>query len=450
MSRVYAYVLLLTLAFAALPAAGAPRPGGAQAGVPAALDRDFMGMAIRDPWYEFNTNPSYPNAANQDFQEQMGIHLEDAGVRWVRLEIHIPAGASPEQASAEIEKNSYFIETVAPEHHFKVLALLGFNLLRGADPHRLNNDPFYQSPRFGGGVNGYMDTWLTYALMLADRYGDHIAAYEVLNEENRLPPAGDAISPQIMGRLVTKFYRFCRGIEVPAGEPAHGCDNAQIILGGIHPRGSSDPAHPNTIVMTDAQYLQAIYSDQTSFVAFRDAHGFYPVDGIAYHPYPAEIALSPNNVLVDRGLQRMRQALAVDPCKQFWITEVGYNVDFDPDGPRGRKPSQTEEGQALFMQDVYTTLAQRTICGNQREIANVFWFKYEDFPPAEIIYDSHGNPITYPQKWGIVRIPMLPGSCEGGCYDPSGVPVLYRQSFWTYRQLAGLPVYRTYLAQVFR
>src|SRR3954469_24514479 len=48
MSRVYSCILLLVLALGALPAAGA------QASVPAALDRDFMGMAIRDPWYEFN------------------------------------------------------------------------------------------------------------------------------------------------------------------------------------------------------------------------------------------------------------------------------------------------------------------------------------------------------------------------------------------------------------
>jgi hypothetical protein len=197
--------------------------------------------------------------------------------------------------------------------------------------------------------------------------------------------------------------------------------------------------------MTDAEYLQAIYNDQSSFGAFHTAHGDYPVDGIAYHPYPEEIRLlSPNDIYVDRGLLRMRQALAVDPCKQFWITEVGYNVGFDPDGPINPRPAQTEQGQAAFMQDVYTSLVQRQLdqqlCGGAREVANVFWFKYEDFPPAT-------GPNA--QQWGIVRIPILSdGGCEGGCYDPSGKPLFYRQSFWTYRELAGLPVHRTYLSPI--
>jgi hypothetical protein len=93
------------------------------------------------------------------------------------------------------------------------------------------------------------------------------------------------------------------------------------------------------------------------------------------------------------------------------------------------------------MQDVYTTLSSRQLdaqlCGGAPEVANVFWFKYEDFPPAT-------GPSA--QQWGIVRIPLLGGNCEGGCYEPSGKPLFYRQSFWAYRELAGLPVYRTYLS----
>src|SRR5689334_16316054 len=104
MSRMYGLLLLLAVALAALPAAAAPAPA-IQADTaalppppPAALDREFLGMSIRDPWYEFNTNPAFPGAPNQAFQDQMGVGLELAGVRWVRLEFHIPY--DPNQAEA--------------------------------------------------------------------------------------------------------------------------------------------------------------------------------------------------------------------------------------------------------------------------------------------------------------------------------------------------------------
>jgi hypothetical protein len=445
------YALLVVLMFAALPALSAPRPTDATRARPSALPRDFMGMAIRDPWYEFDTNQGFPDAPNQAFQDEMGATLARAGVRWVRFEFHIPVNiTTTEVISAEIGKNDYFINQVAPRHGLKVLGLLGFDVLRGTEATLLNTGPFTVTSKYGDGVNKYMDTWLTRALMIADRYRDRIAAYEILNEENRLPPSGVAITPEIMGRLMTKFYRFCKNID-PSNEN-HGCGNAKIILGGIHPRGTNNG-------LTDAQYLKAIYEDTSAFGAFQKAYGYYPADGVAYHPYPEEIKPTISDVLVDRGLLRMRQALEnINPqtgankpaCEQFWITEVGYNVDFDPDGPQKPQPAQTEQGQADFMRDVYTSLAQRQLdpqlCGaGQPEVANVFWFKYEDFPPAETIDDDQGNPKIYAQKWGIVRIPILSDSgCEGGCYDPSGVPLFYRQSFWAYRELAGQPVYRTY------
>jgi hypothetical protein len=125
-----------------------------------------------------------------------------------------------------------------------------------------------------------------------------------------------------------------------------------------------------------------------------------------------------------------------DPNQQFWITEVGYNVGFDPDGPKNPQPLQTEAGQAAFMADVYTSLFQRQLANSQREIANVFWFKYEDFPPA-----SGANA----QHWGVMQIQFTEGgsvngvACPGGaCYDTSG-QAFVRQSNFAYRALAGRP-----------
>jgi hypothetical protein len=432
---------------ATLPAGAASRTQAA----PGASNPDFMGMVIRDPWYDFGT--TVPGQPNQAFQDTMGLTLSNMGVRWVRLDFHIVvplADVTVDQSQAidaEIAKNDYFINVVAPQHNLKVLALLSFDLLQATDAHLLNTGPFTETstmpPNLGGGVNKYMHAWLTRALQIADRYRSKIAAYEVLNEENRLPrylpngSIGDAIAPEITGRLLTKFYRFCKNIE-PTNED-HGCaPDSKIILGGIHPRGSSDPTNESKIVKKDWEYLEAIYADTSSFGAFKQAHGFYPVDGIGYHPYPQEIKLSVTDAQVDRGLNRMRAVLdTVDPGQQFWVTEVGYNVGFDVDGPKGPTPAQTAEGQIAFMRDVYESLAQRRLAGGQPEVANVFWFKYEDFPPA-----SGANA----QHWGVVQIPFTTGACPGGaCYNEDGVPALYRGSSLAYRELAGLPVTHIYM-----
>src|SRR5262245_52126 len=109
MSRMVGLILLLSLALAALPGAAAQSPRAARAdSAIAALDPEFMGMVIRDPWYDFGTNE--PNEPNRDFQDTMGATLAHAGVRWVRMDFHI-YGNDP---TSEIAKNDYFINEVAP------------------------------------------------------------------------------------------------------------------------------------------------------------------------------------------------------------------------------------------------------------------------------------------------------------------------------------------------
>ncbi|ABU57786.1 conserved hypothetical protein [Roseiflexus castenholzii DSM 13941] len=411
---------------------------------PASVPPDMMGIVIRDPWFDFDTNPAFPGQSNKTFQDRMGAVLAQMGVRWVRLDFRIAAPLDadprlpPDFIEREIARNDYFINEVAPRYGFKVLGLLSFDLIQGTDAHVLNTGPFTETSIYGGGVNRYMDEWLTRALMIADRYGERVAAYQVLNEQNRLPqylpggPAGDGIEPVIVARMVTKLYRFCRGIPPLPRPERYGCATAAIILGGLHPRGATDGWSDQTI-LTDADYLKQIYASEP-FQGFRDANSRWPIDGIGYHPYPEEIRLSPNDALVDRGLNRMRAALveAGDPNVPFWITEIGYNVGFDVDGPRGPMPPQTEAGQAAFLHDVYVSLAARG------DVARIFWFKYEDFPPAD-------GPNA--QRWGLVRIPFRapqPGeNCPGGaCYAVDGEPERWRPAYLIYREIAGLPVYR--------
>jgi hypothetical protein len=53
------------------------------------LDGDFMGMVVRDPWFDFGTNPAFPGQPNKAFQDRMGATLAEMGVRWVRLDVRV-------------------------------------------------------------------------------------------------------------------------------------------------------------------------------------------------------------------------------------------------------------------------------------------------------------------------------------------------------------------------
>ena len=281
----------------------APPAVQAQA-APAVLRDGFIGMVARDPYYEWGSDPAAPTAANQVFQDQMGKLLAKSGVTWVRIEIHLG-----NDVLGDLAKHEYFINAVAPRYGLKVLALLSFDLVRGRSLWDLNCQEascIVAGSRYGGGVNTYMQQWLDRALLVSDYFGSNIAAYEILNEQNRLAPSGFGIKPAIVGRLMTKFYRFCHGLGVPAEEPAHACGNAQLILGGLHPLGTSDEKNPKLIALKDTEYLSQIYADE-SFAGFMRAYGSSPVDGIAYHPYPEEIRLSlPRQVYVDTGLDRIQ------------------------------------------------------------------------------------------------------------------------------------------------
>src|SRR5688500_9014884 len=114
MARVTGLILLLLMIAVALPAAAAPRPRDMRmphVAQPGASNPDFMGMVIRDPWYDFDTNPAFPGEANRAFQDTMGATLAHIGVRWVRFDFHIVvplADVTVDQTQAidaEIAKN---------------------------------------------------------------------------------------------------------------------------------------------------------------------------------------------------------------------------------------------------------------------------------------------------------------------------------------------------------
>ncbi len=381
-----------------------------------AVAEGLRGLVIRDPWYDFGTIPSQPNQPNFAAQDEMGRMLALLGVTWVRLEFHIEAGTARE-VEAQIARNDYFINEVAPRHKLKVLGLLGFNLQRGRDEYDLLSTKFITDTVYGGGVNDYMQIWLDRARLIADRYQDRVLAYEVLNEQNRLPPDGRPIPADVAARLHTKFYRFFRNVDRNRPGDQRWRENVKIILGGLHPAGSWDVGSSKYV--SDRDYIRQLYRSD-GFRSYRENFLSWPLDGLGYHPYPEEIRVSPQSDmnLITTRMNAVRDVLREvgDPFVPFWITELGYNAGFR---------NQTTDEQAEFLRQSILTMASRD------DVETFFWFKYEDFPPAT-------GPNA--QLWGVVRIPFTEDNrCAGGaCYDLMGRPDLLRPAFWTMRELTGV------------
>jgi hypothetical protein len=410
--------LLLTL-ISAFPQSATPAP----LSPPPTLTPDHMGMVIRDPWYECTTAPDGTRTPNLPAQERMAQILAETGVRWVRLEFFVTDAADP---TAELPCYDTFIREIAPRYNLKILGLLAFALVPGVftplDPERglIVRLEATEDPVYGFFTNPYMRTWLDNARRIVNHYGPAVHAYEILNEQNRVIGGGSAGIPvETAAILHAKFYRFVKQTDNSANDPWR--TGLPIIIGGLHPRGTGEMSDPDYI--SDRAYLIGYYTSAafTSFAASNN--GTFPLDGVAYHPYPVEIRLSPQfvqddvTVIVQR-IAALRTTLEQvgDPSLPIWITELGYNVGYR---------NQTTAGQMQFMRDSYVAL------GAQPFMGPIFWFKYEDFPGTR----------TMPENWGIVRVPFtLSDTCPGGaCYDPSGEPEFRRGSYLVYRELAGIP-----------
>ncbi|XSG75275.1 glycosyl hydrolase [Herpetosiphon llansteffanensis] len=407
--RLLGFVLIIFLLIQ-LPAMSHAEP-------PTDQSSDWWGIVVRDPAYEWNTNPAYPNAANQAFINRMFDEIVAMGGRWVRFEFHGTWDGSS-YGAFNLAQADYFV-SAAHSRGLKVLALLGTDILRGpqagvqhfdggtvsgniptSNPDRELN-PCPAAP-IGCGVNAYQKAWLERAISIADYYRGRIDAYEIFNEPNFYFALRDAtngqqdeMNPYYLAQTITKLYRILRD--------ASRNDQTPLIVGGLHPLTSSESNR------TDRNYLQALYQ-ATPFSNWANSHnGKYPIDGVAYHPYPAEMRrLVDDNDFLPLVGPRLDSLVATmrtfDQTSKLWLTEIGTRGDPTNAGELQR--------QADFMRQFVATIYSRP------EIASWFWFKYEDFPPAS-------------EAWGVVHI----NYDSSGAYDLNGAVSLYKPSFYAYRDL---------------
>lgn len=488
MRRLLVLVVLLAALAPVFPArsslAQEPVPPYRLPSEPAVLPGSFMGMVVRDPYYEWQTNSSDPGGSNRAFFEAMGANLQAAGVKWVRIEMFAeecyPDVPCPTPGLVNTEKYGYFINTVAPKYGLKVIALLATPLVRQrdtTDPSRFPGSEYapgtYISPEkieeqvsmapvpgtvnFDlGTLNPWMRIWLENAFTIAQTFpydvatGTGIAAFEVLNEPNRyINGGGKGLKPEFVAILQTKFYRVYRERCI-GGSIGGSCSDVKIILGGLHP-GRCDDCN----LATDRQYLDAIYKSAAfkGYLTNPNAAGRYPLDGVAYHPYPLEMraGLIPElsgTPEIGRVAERVSSLHRVmldngDAINKLWITEIGdRGAPADPDN---------QARQAQFFTSMYWTLWRQ-----RAYIETVLWFKYEDFAVSSAGTDSG------PENWGVVRLlprpptqlcpqqlPVNRQTCE---YEEAGtvqVPKLVLSEYTAMSTTgAGLATYRFTLPQV--
>lgn len=394
-------VALLALVLV-IPTLALTRPASAANDDPPSLpvvgrspNADFFGVVGRDPYYEWNTDRTrFPDDVNRAALEGMARDLANAGAGWIRIEIRAQHDSARQGGPGYIDyrKWDWFIRECAPKYGLKVLLLLGTGIL---DDNRVDpavsfariNDP----PDRPDGTNGYIRLYTARAKEIADHYGDAVAAYEVLNEPNisavlQFDTEGRQmeVAPERFGALLAETYG--------AIKPAH--PRQQLVIGGLlfGPRAAGATA--------DFDYLYVLYRS-SRVQQYRAANGRYPFDGIGVHAYFLD---QPRKIVDHLWALRGLVAEAGDTSK-LWLTEIGLEAPpplLDPSYLIAA-PTSSETAQATFIRGLFPLLLRET----RGFVANVFWFKYEDFPSL----DGWAN-------YGLVRLPIT----TGGSYVPPPWP----------------------------
>jgi hypothetical protein len=400
----YFSALVLSSLPANTPALAAPAQAEIKPMISGIAPPDFFGVVGRDPSYEWNTDPVlFKDQLNLNFLDNMAREIRKMGARWIRIEFH--AESRPGARGGYIDYNKYdaFINDIAPRYGLKVLALVGADAITAKNPddQDLNYIGINEPADRPDGSNTYIRFFAVRAREIMSHYGERIAAYELLNEQNLW--YGFTAKPENVGALMMYTYTLAK-----AEQP-----KAKILMGGVF---ASPKVHADSVA-----YLGQIYASPAVQQFFKTGQHYdspFPFDGVAWHPYFPQAS---------EAIKSVRDAVAKmrswgDNANKLWVTEV--SLSGRPNLPIVCGISPDEQNQADFLYELYTELAK-----NQDDIAAVFWFKYEDF------YDQSGY-----EPWGLVRLE----TDADGRYKPFGKVVYYKLGYRIYQTLSGpaLPIDR--------
>ena len=360
---------------------------------------DFFGIVGQDPWYQYNADPAnYPNQDNQTFDENMLSGIATLGAGWVRIEFHAEYDEPKGPGRIDYSKYDYFINTLAPKYHIKVLAVLGTGVIGDFDPtfqfQHINDTPD------ANGNNAYGQTYVQRVQQIVDHYGNNIAAYEIMNEPNasalldqETSGRVQAVNPIVYGKIISDIYRTVK--------PAH--PSVQIVVGSL--------LHQTNMSKGGALgWLTSVYQSP-AVKAYVKETGHTPDDAVSIHPY----YLDPPAVLAETKATHDLQ-LANHDSGSVWITEIGLAAappDWNSYGIMD--PTASETDQANFLQQVYTLLQSQAPW-----VDRVFWFKYEDFGGAGVW-----------SNWGLVRLRE-----SSFMYGPEATPWPRKEAYEVYQSLA--------------
>ncbi len=380
-------------------------------------DSDLFGMVIRDPFYEFNTDPvNYPMAPNKGALEQQAKELAAAGVRWIRMEFFADYDGTVAPGEINWTKYDWFIKEIAPKYGFKVLALLNVGLVsyKGATVRTVAfNDPADEAGMDPtDGTNHFIRVFRDRAASVAAHYGSAISAYEIINEPNI---SWDLWQDSKWGEAEIKSERYACLISTTYESIKTEDPQAQILTGGMVIGSPPEGQNRNQF-----DYLYELYA--SSWVARYQAAGnaskpgwnIVPWDGVALHPYYTDVT----NLfsLLNEFTQKMHDR--GDFKSKLWLTEIGAPAD--PPVSTNDPTSQAEIDQAYYLNAIYSGILSSSDL--RAEVAHVFWFKYEDFVP--------GN---YTHNYGLVR---LMENDKHDNYDPSGRVWVHKLAYHVYQELA--------------
>lgn len=399
------------------PMRSAGRAEAAQVRERESTDQDLFGIVMRDPFYEFNSDPvNFPMQANKAALEEQTRELSNAGAKWVRMEFFADYDGTVPAGEINWDKYDYFIKVLAPKYDLKVLALLNMGIVsyQGATVRTVA----FNDPADGGGAdpndgsNHFIRVFRDRATQVALHYGNAISAFELVNEPNiswDLWFDSQWLEAEIKSEryacLLANAYKAIKTVN----------PDVDVITGGIMIGSPPEGQNRNQF-----DYLYELYTSKWVEKYKTDGNGgkkgwnSVPWDGVALHPYwmdaPTLFTLINDftRKLRDRG----------DFESKIWITEVGAAAEAPKNA--AEMPNQAEIDQAYYLNAIYGGML-----GSEelmRNVAHVFWFKYEDFVP--------GN---YTHNYGLVR---LEENDKGDNYSPTGKVLIHKLAYKTYQQLA--------------